>query len=107
MPDVRNPLVWCRRVTHDAMPTIHRPLWVYGITEWAIPWAADAVCAYGGYTKFKSGIIQYWHKSPSSVGKCSAPLALCHGLGIGVLPYFQFAQELAAGGREVFLLDLP
>mmetsp|Transcript_15578 Transcript_15578/g.37427 ORF Transcript_15578/g.37427 Transcript_15578/m.37427 type:complete len:717 (-) Transcript_15578:80-2230(-) len=177
MREGKNPDVRCMRLQQDPLPAVHRPLWIYALTAHVAPWATGQLMKYFGYTKFRAGSLEYWHKPPkkmatqvelqgllagkykrgsqvvqvstgasgtvrstvegSSVvvtvktgtfqsgadvsikdvgagapGKVAclnvtAPIVFCHGLGIGVLPYIQFAQELGRSGAELFVLDLP
>eukprot|EP00927_Polykrikos_kofoidii_P060620 TRINITY_DN55560_c0_g1_i1.p1 TRINITY_DN55560_c0_g1~~TRINITY_DN55560_c0_g1_i1.p1 ORF type:complete len:679 (-),score=72.11 TRINITY_DN55560_c0_g1_i1:329-2365(-) len=112
MPDIRNPNVRCKRLSRDSISSIHRPLWMYVLTGWTVPALTAIVCNRLGFTKFTSGVIQYWHRpSQRRNTGCgsggSIPAVFCHGLGIGVLPYIEFLAELGLSGTELFLLDMP
>lgn len=113
MPNMHNPVVQCKRLSRDPVKAVHRPFWIYGITGWVVPMVTEVLCHRMGFQKFTAGVIQYWHRPAwfpvARKGKASrsVPVVFCHGLGIGVLPYIQFVQEIGASGLELFLLDLP
>jgi len=127
MPYGRNPAVRCMLMTQDPLTAVHRPLWIYGLTGWAVPALTKMYLHQLGFIKYTAGVLQYWHRprgenAGSPRAGCtppaeqaagpgrrttSLPIVFCHGLGIGVLPYVTFVCELGSSGSEIFLLDLP
>merc|ERR1711861_81531 len=103
----------------DKINANHRPFLYYAFTALALPVLTSQMLGRWGFTQYSSGTLSYWHR-PADVfastveqDGCSAirmpPIVFIHGLGLNLLPYYYFIDELrkAASGRSMFLVSLP
>jgi pimeloyl-ACP methyl ester carboxylesterase len=129
-PPGYNPEVQCMRLTMDSIQSIHRPLIYYGLTNLVLPAVTERLLAARGFSRQKSGSMTYWYRpgmtratiqavsaawgasiaaQTEEVSSGPCPFVFCHGIGINVLPYVSFVDELLANSatRDVFLVSMP
>ncbi|KAK3238030.1 hypothetical protein CYMTET_51930 [Cymbomonas tetramitiformis] len=110
-----NPAVKSMRLNLDPIPSRHRPLIYYAVTHVVFDWFANWILHMNGFSKHKSGCLTYWRRAGSSGSATEAeraaklPMVICHGLGVGVLPYIDFARDIIreSAERDVFMITLP
>jgi len=102
---VTNPKVRSVRLSHDHVPTKYRPLVFYTLCA-AV---SDVVCYILlrklGFEYHRTGSLRYW-RYPGTSAK--PPIVFCHGIGIGIIPYYGFIRGLikSCAGRECFLVEM-
>lgn len=106
----------------DKILTIHRPCIWYFITVGVLPFITSVLFQRLGFKNYWSGTLSYWHCPPrchdpddspetrSPGGSCTGtPVVFIHGVGLNILPYYHFVQEMmaAAPHRTILLVSLP
>lgn len=96
------------RIGLDPLQVIHRPLFIYaGIS--AIHKVACLGMSLKGFTHGTSGPV-LWHRLDKRNGPPDGKVVvLCHGLGVGFMPYIEFALQLAREDRvrALYVIELP
>lgn len=98
------------RITMDRIISEHRPFLFYALTALVVPAVTNYMLGRLGFMQYTSGTLSYWHRPADASGSSSLPpIVFIHGLGINILPYYNFIAELlrVACGRTLFLLSLP
>lgn len=116
-----NPQALAMRLTMDPIPCSQRPLLYYVVTH-AIFSQVISIHMHGlGFKPRHSGTMLYWHRpgrqrggdavSGDSPHDCSdkLPIVFCHGIGVNLLPYKPFLDEMMRRmpNRSYFCLSLP
>lgn len=115
LPHGRNPQIRARLMMSDKLPVLHRPLFVYVGTAIVCPLMTAQVMRYLGFRQEKVGGLYYWHRGPRDVrsdldlaGPRQQPLVFCHGLGVGLVPYYFFIARLSQRySGELFVPEMP
>mmetsp|Transcript_132606 Transcript_132606/g.296538 ORF Transcript_132606/g.296538 Transcript_132606/m.296538 type:complete len:715 (+) Transcript_132606:80-2224(+) len=119
------------RLTMDPIPSAHRPLIYYVVTQTIFSQVINIQVRLLGFTEHWSGTLAYWHRpapadnaSPTGPSASSsrpvrgesfkdggqlAPIVFCHGIGVNILPYRPFLNELLERypERSFFIISLP
>eukprot|EP00927_Polykrikos_kofoidii_P036501 TRINITY_DN30823_c0_g1_i1.p1 TRINITY_DN30823_c0_g1~~TRINITY_DN30823_c0_g1_i1.p1 ORF type:complete len:886 (-),score=137.94 TRINITY_DN30823_c0_g1_i1:55-2712(-) len=100
------------RLTMDPIPSSHRPLIYYLVTAVAFPVVTEVQLIRLGFKHYWSGTLLYWHRPQSvttSSGAVEPPIVFCHGIGVNVMPYVPFLNEMLdrMPSRSFFLISLP
>lgn len=93
-------------MTYDPISFIHRPLLVYigvSITERVFN---GLYFRFQGYRRHKLDSVTYWYRPSSNPSSGLDPLLVFHGIAPGWMLYAQLAENLAYGGRAVYLINL-
>lgn len=108
-PEGYNHEVRAMRLTMDPIPSEHRPLMYYIITALAVPAVCDLHLWNNGFKRHRSGTLRYFRRPGTVPPEEDRPLVFCHGVGINLMPYAPFINEMISGanGRSVFLVSLP
>lgn len=115
LPEGYNPLIKSMRLTVDPIPSQHRPLIYYFVTGYIMPIIQEVQLHQLDFVGYKSGTISYWRRAGVGCGDGAPrppPLVFCHGIGISVLPYMHFLEDLInwndiSSRREIFLISMP
>lgn len=116
IPDGRNPDVWPTRIYTDVLPVQHRPLCVFLATSCLCPLLTEQVMYCCGFLRERVGGLLYWHRPPRSdvspevdiAGPDKVPLVFIHGLGIGLVPYYDFIRRLSRSfSGDLYVPELP
>jgi len=111
-----NPKASCMRLTMDPIPTAHRPLMYYAVTHAIFSQVINFQFRSNGFKPLFSGTLMYWHrqgKASAENGEAGAkedmPIVFCHGIGVNLLPYKPFIDELLRRmpDRSFFFISLP
>lgn len=109
-----NPEAVAMRLTMDPIPSAHRPLIYYGVTQAIFSQIINFQLKRLSFRNYWSGTLFYWHKpgtpmTDGSVNPNLLPIVFCHGLGVNVLPYLPFLKEMMEkfSDRSFFLISLP
>lgn len=105
-----NPEVSAMRLTMDPIPSAHRPLIYYVVTQTIFSQVINIQQRGLGFSHYWSGTLSYWHRPGTSTdGVGSAPIVFCHGIGVNVLPYKPLLTEMLekAADRSFFVISLP
>jgi len=109
----------CMRLTMDPIPSAHRPLVYYAVTQTIFSQVINIQLRGLGFSQHWSGTLLYWHRpgvpqrssegSTGSTSTCPPPIVFCHGIGVNVLPYRPLLNEMLdrAADRSFFLISLP
>ena len=106
LPVGNNPAVRPMRLTLDPVRSLYRPLVYYAVTQLTVMGLTSLVMSWLSFTKHSSGSLKYWHRAGCAD---RSPLVFCHGLGVGVLPYWPLLQLLITSGHAgaIFCVELP
>merc|ERR1712216_187096 len=94
-----NPEVKCMMVNKDALPSSHRPFWVYMVTHVLLPSITRSKLYKLGFKRYRAGAMTYWLRRGSAKDDSglnlaaengARPIVFSHGLGVGMLPYMGF-----------------
>ncbi|CAJ1437456.1 unnamed protein product [Effrenium voratum] len=115
MAEGRNPAVRAFRIFSDPLPVVHRPLLVYAGTSLLCPLVSYKVMQWLGFHRERAGGLCYWKRRKRQVdpetdlaAPRQVPLVFVHGLGVGLVPYFQFIYRLASRhSGELFVPEFP
>ncbi|CAE8642512.1 unnamed protein product [Polarella glacialis] len=112
-----NPEAVAMRLTMDPIPSAHRPLIYYAVTQAIFSQIIHFQLTGMGFGPHWSGTLHYWHRPPTSppvsdaaaTRARAAPIVFCHGIGVNVLPYRPFLNEMLERfpDRSFFLISLP
>ncbi|CAJ1417026.1 unnamed protein product [Effrenium voratum] len=109
-PPGYNPHVQAMRLTMDPIPSEHRPLAYYIVTALAMPVVNGYNLEHLGFHAHRSGTLWYWLRRGRGRQGAEPPLVFCHGVGVNLLPYVHFINELlrqVPRGKDIFLVSLP
>ena len=113
-PAGHNPDVHPLRLTFDPVKSFHRPLFGYVITMPVVDYCTYYLFKWRAeFRDYKTGTLQYWHRPPKAAPSLllnKEPIVFVHGVGIGILPYYPFIQQLIdkfGDDRDIFLVSLP
>ncbi|KAF4668903.1 hypothetical protein FOL47_002809 [Perkinsus chesapeaki] len=107
------------RLTKDPLPSLHRPAICYAMTHVAIPalttLAMTAPVLGMGFSKYRAGSMEYFFRSgvgcsdDLNMDQRKTPIVVCHGIGLGLLPYIPVVHEIARifPDRDIFCVDMP
>lgn len=102
------------RLTMDPIPSAHRPLIYYAVTQAIFSQVINFQLRGLRFRHYWSGTLLYWHRSGTpaksgAVGPSLPPIVFCHGIGVNVLPYRPLLNEMLeiASERSFFLISLP
>mmetsp|Transcript_30061 Transcript_30061/g.64923 ORF Transcript_30061/g.64923 Transcript_30061/m.64923 type:complete len:667 (+) Transcript_30061:113-2113(+) len=98
-----NKSVKCYRTFTDPLPVAHRPLAVYFGTSVLCPLLTMEVMRWMGFRREHVGGLVYWKREPRKDVKPSedinggshTPMVFVHGLGVGLVPYYDFIRRLS------------
>lgn len=110
-----NPDVVPMRLTMDPIPSAHRPLIYYAVTQAIFSQIINIQLHTLSFRHCWSGTLSYWHRpgAPTKETGCvdpnAEPIVFCHGIGVNVLPYRPLLNEMLqrAPERSFFLISLP
>jgi len=107
-----NPKLKPMRLTIDPIPSQHRPLLYYVVTQAIFGQVIDMQFQGLGFAKHFSGTLQYWHRPGDASANGAAlgtPMVFCHGIGVNLLPYRPFIDEMMRRmpDKTFFLISLP
>uniref|UniRef100_A0A7S2NA63 AB hydrolase-1 domain-containing protein n=1 Tax=Alexandrium andersonii TaxID=327968 RepID=A0A7S2NA63_9DINO len=109
----------CMRLTMDPIPSSHRPLVYYAVTQTIFSQVINIQLHGLGFRQHWSGTLLYWHRPgvppegadarSHAAESCPPPIVFCHGIGVNVLPYRPLLNEMLekASDRSFFLISLP
>jgi len=112
----RNPRMKPVRLMSDPLPVIHRPLLVYVGTSLLCPLMSLQVMHFLGFRRERVGGLTYWHRRADKrvksdvdlAGPRQTPMVFCHGLGVGLVPYYLFIARLARRySGDLYVPELP
>lgn len=108
LPPGHNSAVRAMKMSLDDVKSQYRPLIYYLVTSTFIDFTTILLMRYYGFSSHSSGNMNYWRRGGNGTGH-QQPLVFCHGLGIGVMPYVSFIQDLVARqpDRACYLIELP
>lgn len=102
------------RLTMDPIPSAHRPLLYYAVTQTIFSQIINFQLRGLRFRHYWSGTLLYWHRpgmptKGRSVDPNLPPIVFCHGIGVNVLPYRPLLNEMLekASERSFFLISLP
>jgi len=108
-----NPQAHAMRLTMDPIPCAHRPLFYYAVTHAIFSQVISIHMRGLGFQPRHSGTMLYWHRRGRSEagagGEEGLPIVFCHGIGVNLLPYRPFLDEMLRRmpERTFFCLSLP
>eukprot|EP00434_Breviolum_minutum_P005643 symbB.v1.2.004972.t3/scaffold288.1/size478366/2 len=110
-PTGYNQHVQAMRLTMDPIPSEHRPLVYYIVTALAMPIVNTYNLEKLGFQRHRSGTLWYWlRRGRGKSAGSQPPIVFCHGVGVNLLPYVHFINEVlrqVSRGRDIFLVSLP
>lgn len=114
-PPGYNSDVVCMRLTMDRIYAEHRPLAYYAVSAVVLPFVADQVLSWLGFSRHTSGTLAFWYRPGALVGAEGSPsdrpppFVFCHGIGADVVPYMHFVHGLISSEPRAacFLVSLP
>ncbi|KAG2501920.1 hypothetical protein HYH03_000418 [Edaphochlamys debaryana] len=100
----------------EPVRAFYRPLWFYAGVEVLIALKHCMLLAAGFRAHRYEGLVYYTYGLPESSlstpimtrrqAAASAPLLFMHGVGLGILPYFNFLLRLSSIGRPVVAVEV-
>eukprot|EP00931_Biecheleriopsis_adriatica_P041820 TRINITY_DN23858_c0_g1_i1.p1 TRINITY_DN23858_c0_g1~~TRINITY_DN23858_c0_g1_i1.p1 ORF type:complete len:687 (-),score=135.67 TRINITY_DN23858_c0_g1_i1:30-1940(-) len=107
-----NSHVTAMRLTMDPIPSAHRPLIYYAVTQLTFSQIIKIQVTGLGFNSHWSGTLHYWHRpgrAEASAKKVMPPIVFCHGIGVNVLPYRPLLNKMLDRfpERSFFLISLP
>jgi len=93
------------RLTMDPIPSAHRPIIYYMVTHAIFSQILSFQLRGLGFAQRFSGTLLYWHRP----GPFNEPIVFCHGIGVNLLPYRPFLEEVIRRmpAKDVFCISLP
>jgi len=116
MPEGRNDRIRPFLLFRDPLPSLHRPLLLYAGSSLVCPVVTGQVMWWLGFRRGRVGGLLYWtRKKRSDVPKDldittsrQSPAVICHGLGLGLVPYFLFIKRFSERhSGEIFVPEFP
>jgi len=116
MPEGRNERIRPFLLFRDPLPSLHRPLILYAASSLFCPLLTGQVMRSLGFRRGRVGGLLYWTRRKRSgvpreqdlTTSRQSPVVVCHGLGLGLVPYFLFIRRLSERhSGEIFVPEFP